>query len=166
MVHLRSLFGASIAPLRDTDWDRMSDYAQAFARAGLKIDPAQQYAALTRVGRMGKEFGAIMRDFDILVCPTTAIPAIEATFNHETDNLRINGCDVHPLLGWVLTVPFNMLSSAPVLSVSMVRAANSVPFGLQFVERPFDVDSVFRAALAFEDARGLWFQTPDDKPHT
>ena len=62
-----------------------------------------------------------------------------------------------PMLGWVLTVPFNMLSTHPVLSVPAAQSRSGVPIGIQIVGRPFDDDAVFRAGLAFETARGPWF---------
>lgn len=164
LTHLRANFGTSIAPDNAQDWELMSDYARAFARAGQDIDTASQYAALTLVGQMGKDFGALMQAFDLLICPTTAIPAVPAEFNQATDDLIINGRSVDPMLGWVMTAPFNMIGSAPVLSVPSARASNGVPIGLQFVGRPYDDDTVFKAALSYEAARGAWFTSKTNTP--
>ena len=70
--------------------------------------------------------------------------------------MTINGQPVDPMLGWVMTVPFNMLSTRPALSIPCGQGANGVPIGLQIVGAPFDDDMVFRAALAFEAAGAGW----------
>lgn len=152
LIHLRALFGASIVPERPEDWDLMTPYARAFAEAGLQVTPLDHYRALTIMGEVGKGFGAAMQGHDLLICPTTAIPAVDADFDHSTDALSINGREVEPMLGWVLTAPFNILGSCPVLSVPMGLAANGVPLGLQIVGHGFADQMVFRAGYAFEAA--------------
>ncbi|MEO1141053.1 MAG: amidase, partial [Pseudomonadota bacterium] len=50
--------------------------------------------------------------------------------NHE---LTINGKTSDPMLGWVMTVPFNMISTCPVLVVPAGIGTNGVPIGMQIV---------------------------------
>lgn len=164
LTHLRLIFGTSIAPENEADWDRMTSYARAFAREGLQVRPRDYHAALTTVGQSGRALGATMEGYDLLLCPTTSVAAIPAGFDPGTETLIVNGRSVDPMLGWVLTAPFNMLGTHPVLSVPVARARNAVPIGVQIVGHPFDDDMVFRAGLAFEDARGRWFSEHDLKP--
>ncbi len=159
LTHLRMIFGTSIAPARTRDLARMTPYARRFAEDGLRVTPRAYLAALTRTGAMGAELARAMLGCDLLICPTTALPAVPAEFDPGTDSLAINGVPVDPMLGWVMTVPFNMLSTRPALSLPCGRAANGVPIGLQIVGNPFDDDTAFRAALAFEAACPAW---PDD----
>lgn len=166
LTHLRMIFGTSIAPQDEKDWDRMTPYARSFARAGLAVTPREYLAALTMAGQAGQALGAVMAEFDLLLCPTTAIPAVPADFDPGTEVLQINGQEVDPMLGWVLTAPFNMLSTHPVLSLPVAQASNGVPIGLQIVGRPFDDDTVFGAALALEHIRGSWFTGGGPKPKT
>lgn len=156
LTHLRLIFGSSIAPDDAGDWDRMTPYARDFAQRGLRVTPRDYLAALTRVGAMGRELARAMAGFDLLICPTTALPAVPADFDPGTDSLSINGRPVDPMLGWVMTVPFNMLSTRSALSLPCGQAADGVPIGLQIVGRPFDDDTVFRAALAFEGTLPAW----------
>ena len=156
LTHLRLIFGTSVAPEADADWDRMTPYARAFARAGLAVTPREYYRALGVAGDAGRSLGAAMAGVDLLICPTTAIPAVPAAFDPGTDRLEIGGRRVNPMLGWVMTPAFSMLSSYPVLAVPMGRATSGVPIGLQIVGRPYDDDTVFRAGLAWEAARGPW----------
>lgn len=164
MTHLRMIFGASIAPEFFEDREKMTDYARDFAEAGLKVSPRDYFAALTRIGEAGVEFGHAMRGYDLLICPTTALPALPADFDPAHDPLQINGRAVDPMLGWALTVPFNLLGTHPVLSLPSGRSEDGVPIGLQIVGRPFDDNTVFRAALAFETARGPWFTDGATRP--
>ncbi|MGR3491601.1 MAG: amidase [Shimia sp.] len=152
LTHLRMIFGTSIAPSTPAEWERLTPYARAFAEAGLNVTPRSYLEAISQMGEMAQQFADAMAGFDLLICPTNALPAVPATFDPGTETLRINGTPVDPMLGWVMTVPFNILSTRPVLSVPCGRAKNNVPIGLQIVGRPFDDDTVFRAALAFEAA--------------
>ena len=162
LTHLRMIFGTSIAPSQQADWAQMTDYAAAFARAGLEVTPRDYLRALTIEGQTAQSLGSIFKDFDLLLAPTTATPALEATFDPAHDPLVIGGVEVDPMIGWVLTAPFNMLSTHPVLSVPMGLSQSAVPMGLQIVARPFADDSVFRAGLAYEAARGPWFNPGSD----
>jgi amidase len=76
----------------------------------------------------------------------------------------INGVEVNPSLGWVMTTPFNMLSRCPVLSIPSGRAGNGVPTGIQIVGRTYCDADVFRAALAYETAQGAWYQDVRSRP--
>jgi amidase len=100
----------------------------------------------------------------VLICPTNAIPAVPAEFDQTKDIVEINGKQVNPSLGWVLTTPFNMMSRCPVLSVPSGRAANGVPTGIQIVGRTYCDADVFQAALAYETARGQWYGSAQTRP--
>ncbi|SDD42400.1 amidase [Ruegeria marina] len=158
MAHLHTIFGTSIAPENSTDWELMSPYARDFAAAGLRITPREFLAALTRAGRMGVELNAAMAGYDLLICPTNALPSVPADLDVSNGTVEIGGTSVPALLGWVMTVPFNMLSTRPAISIPFGQAANGVPIGMQIVGRSYDDDTVFAAALAFESAaaRPAW----------
>jgi amidase len=114
-------------------------------------------------GEMGARFGEIMETHDLFVCPTLACPPIAADHDQSRDRIEIAGVTVDPILGWALTVPFNMLSMYPVLSVPS-GFADGLPLGIQIVGRARDEDVLFRAARAFEIARGPWFTNAGPQP--
>jgi amidase len=97
---------------------------------------------------------------NIFVCPTNALAAVPADLDPTSAEVRINGISVDPVLGWVMTYPFNMLSRCPVMSVPSGRAETGVPTGIQIVGRSFDDVSVFRAAAAYEKAVGGFVLPP------
>ena len=72
--------------------------------------------------------------------------------------LQINGREVNPFLGWVMTVPFNILSRCPVLTVPSGHASNGVPTDLQIVGRTYCDEDMFRAGLAYETALDGWYR--------
>jgi aspartyl-tRNA(Asn)/glutamyl-tRNA(Gln) amidotransferase subunit A len=49
-----------------------------------------------------------------------------------------------------LTMPFNIASRYPVLSVPSGRASNGVPTGVQVVARPYDDVTAFQVGAAAE----------------
>ena len=155
LTHLRMIFGTSIAPETADEWDLLTPYARDFAQKGLAVSPKDFFAALGRAGAMGVELAQAMEGYDLLICPTTAVPALRADYDPGTEPLYINGQAVDPMLGWVMTVPFNMLSTRPAMSVPCGQAKNEIPIGLQIIGNPFDDNTVFCAALAFEQAYKL-----------
>jgi amidase len=101
---------------------------------------------------MYERLGPILQEHELLVCPTTALPAVPATFSPVRDPLTIAGKLQPSPRQWYLTYPFNMLGPLPVASVPCGHARNGLPLGLQLVGRAYDDAAVFRAAAAFERA--------------
>ena len=101
--------------------------------------------------------------YSVFICPTTALAAVPADFDPATSSLQINDVDVKSVLGWVMSYPFNMMGRCPVMSVPSGHVRTGVPSGIQIVGRTYDDVSVFRAAAAYEKARG-WLDTPERRP--
>lgn len=120
---------------------------------GLKVTPADLAEVLAVQGRMYDTLSPILQRHRVLLCPTTALPAVPATFEPASDPLSIDGRVQPSPRMWYMTWPFNMLGELPVMSVPSGFAANGVPTGLQIVGRSFDDPTVFAAALAYEAAR-------------
>jgi len=108
--------------------------------------------------------GPLLERYRVLICPTTALPAIPADHDQSSDVTRINGKEVDPVLGWVMTTPFNTLSRCPVLSVPSGRASNGVPTGIQIVGASYCDGDVFQAGMAYEKAIGGWYGSPQARP--
>lgn len=164
MVHLQAIFGNSILSAIEDQADQLTPYAKQFAFAGREYEAADIYNSMTVSGEMARVFGDIMKQHDLFVCPTTALPSIPAEFDQSLHHLEIDGQKVHPLLGWLLTYPFNMLSPHPVLAVQSGLAENRVPTSIQIVGQTFSDQDVFDAGLAYEHARGPWFLDQERSP--
>ncbi|MDR6759365.1 amidase [Mycoplana sp. BE70] len=156
-AYLNHLCGALLAEYVPEQAHLMTSYARAFAEGSAKSTPADFVASLEVAGRMYLTLGPLLEKYNVLICPTTALPAVPAEFDETRDEIRINGKLVHPALGWVMTTPFNMMSRCPVLSVPSGHASNGVPTGMQIIGRTYCDADVFRAGMAYEEAVGGWY---------
>jgi Asp-tRNA(Asn)/Glu-tRNA(Gln) amidotransferase A subunit family amidase len=164
LAYLTHIFGGYISGLLEEHGDLMTPYVRQFAEMGA-ISTAQDYVrALEVIAGSYPALGAIMERHDVFVCPTLGIPAPAADYDSSRDKMVINGREVNPFLGWAMTVPFNMLSRLPVLSVPSGRAKNGVPTGIQIVGRSYSDASVFQAGMAYEAALGGWYGSKAARP--
>ncbi|GAA2354758.1 amidase [Nonomuraea africana] len=145
-AHFAGIFGAGIGHLAAEHADLLTDYAREFAMTRSELG---FYQGLELEGEIYRPLGELLEDYDALLCPTTAVPAFPA--EHDGGPLAINGELGHYMLG-VMTIPFNIASRCPVLSVPSGLAANGVPTGVQVVGRTYDDVTVFELAAALEAA--------------
>jgi len=141
----------------------LTDYVIAEIERGNQISARELLATHEVRLDMYRTLGPILASHDLLVCPTTAVPAVPAEHSPLAP-LTIDGRTVSGHRGWILTYPFNMLGALPAISVPSARSRSGVPIGLQLVGRPHDDQRVFRAASAFERARGRWFVDANTRP--
>ena len=142
----------------------MTSYAREFALAAKRATPEKYFHSLEVATEMYSSFGPLMERYQLFVCPTTAIPAVAADHDQSRDKVVINGVEVDPILGWVMTLPFNMMSRCPVLSLPSGRASNGVPTGIQLVGPTYADEAVFQAGCAYEKAFGEWYLDSDKRP--
>jgi amidase len=121
-------------------------------------------SVLDIANKMYASFGPILESNDIFVCPTMTIPAVTADHQMFATDFQIDGEFVDAEFGYSTTHQFNMLHNCPVMSVPSGFAGNGVPTGIQIVGRTFDDLSVYRAAAAYEQARGNWYESPFLRP--
>ncbi len=164
IAYLKHIFGASLSRLLKKHGKDMTTYARQFAELGRSSKATDYVATLDVANKMYATLGPILEKYDVLICPTTALAAVPADFDHTTDTVKVNGKVVNPSLGWVMTTPFNMMSRCPVLSVPSGHAKNGVPTGIQIVGRTYCDADVFRAAMAYETAQGQWFRNAATRP--
>ena len=94
----------------------------------------------------------ILEDCQAFICPTNAIPSIEADRSPLDLDFNINDEPANPIVAeaWFMTYPFNLLAELPVMSVPSGFAPTGVPTGIQIVSRSFDDERVFAVARALE----------------
>jgi Asp-tRNA(Asn)/Glu-tRNA(Gln) amidotransferase A subunit family amidase len=165
LAYLGHIFGAAMQDELEQHADELTSYARAFAEESLNSTPRDFLGSLDVAYQMYSTLGPILEEYNVLICPTTGIPAVPADFDPTKDELKINGKDVNKMLGWCMTTPFNTMSRCPVLTVPSGQASNGVPTGIQIVGRTYCDEDVFQAALAYETALGGWFNTNDKRPN-
>lgn len=116
-------------------------------------DAARLYQCNLKRGEMWRKLEPIVSKYDVMICPTLAVPAVPITHDEFSTNYTVNGKPVNAYVGWIMTHGFNLVSQCPVMSVPTGFAKSGVPTGMQIVARPFDDLRVFQAAAAFEKAR-------------
>ena len=161
--YLGHIFGNMIASYLPRHREDMTNYARSFAEFGRQTTAADLLASMEVLNEMYATLGPLLETFNVFVCPTMAVPAMAADYDPGTDSCAINGKSVHPVWGWCMTYPFNMMSRCPVMSVPSGLASNGVPTGLQIVGRTFDDVSVFRAAADLERAMPT-YERPEHRP--
>ncbi len=164
LTYLEHLFGAFLSSTLEEHADELTTYARAFAEKGRTSKSTDFIWSLEVAGRMYQTLGPILEKYNVLVCPTCALPAVPADFDQTSGTVTINGVDVNPMLGWVMTSPFNTMSRCPVITVPSGRASNGVPTGIQIVGKTYCDADVMRAAMAFEGEAAEWFGGSDTRP--
>lgn len=152
-THYASIFGPYVASLLEEHRDAMTSYAIDFAEVLGTVEPGDFLAGLEIEGQITSLIGALLVDFDALICPTLTIPALPVDTPWSTVDAATTIDDLP--LDHLMTVPFNVASRCPVLNVPSGFAASGVPTGLQLVGRTFDDGIPFRLGAALERA-GVW----------
>ena len=112
---------------------------------------------------MWDPLGRLFEDIDVLLCPTVATNGLVAGNSYVDELVVIDGQPMPHHIMAMMTVPFNLFSRCPVLSVPSGMAANGVPTGVQVVGRTYEDVSVFQVGAAIE-AAGFGFGSPDWRP--
>lgn len=98
-----------------------------------------------------------LAEYDLLVTPATSTPPFGID---EEAPSTVDGVDVDPFLGWLLTWPFNM-TGHPVASVPAGYTDDGLPVGMQIVGRRRADDTVLAASAALERERPWQDAYPD-----
>ena len=164
LIHFGVVFGPLIQ--RDVDEHRelLTPYAIWFAENASRITKEEYLRGLEIESRIYSELSTVLERFDILICPTAAVPALEAGREYLDAGPIVNGVQLDHVYDILMTLPFNICSRCPALSVPSGFATNGVPTGLQIVGRTFEDASVFRAAAAYERVRP-WLESSQVRPN-
>lgn len=156
---------------RQTLWNRpehaavMTDYALRFADAIQRLTtPDDVHKPWQRAHMMYQTLGPVLASHDVFICPTNNAPSVKADHDPWDQNFTVCGKKADPEFGWVMTHQFNALHNCPVMSVPTGHAETNVPTAIQIIARPYDDASVFKAALAYEQALGGWYTAKDKRP--
>ncbi|MDB5085963.1 MAG: Asp-tRNA(Asn)/Glu-tRNA(Gln) amidotransferase GatCAB subunit [Bacilli bacterium] len=112
--------------------------------------PAGAYLETQRLRQNYQEvWSNVYQEIDLLVAPTTAIPA----FQVGAESITLNGQEVNPRDLGILgrTAPSNF-NGYPAISVPCGYTTAGLPVGLQIQGTPFEESLVFQAAYAYEMA--------------
>ena len=156
MAHFAAIMTGSMEPMRP-HIDQLTTYVRAFMDETVPYR-AKFYDGLETEGRMYRALGELFEEHDVLLCPTSGTRGMPVGEDYVDTKLLVNGVELENYLLGQLTVPFNLFSRCPVLSVPTGFANNGVPTGAQVVGPTYEDEAVFDIAYALE-AAGLGFTT-------
>jgi Asp-tRNA(Asn)/Glu-tRNA(Gln) amidotransferase A subunit family amidase len=150
-IHFGMIFGPSVRELYDEHAAELTSYARHLVEESAKIAKDDLIAGLELEGRIYAPLGALLADYDALICPTFAVPALPATYD-VGDPVEVNGEPAAHWMDVMMTLPFNIASRCPVLSVPSGLSRDGIPTGLSVVGQTYDDVAAFRVAAAHEAA--------------
>ncbi|NDC61051.1 MAG: amidase [Betaproteobacteria bacterium] len=117
---------------------------QAQADLGAQLDANALHALNQRRGRLGSHLRQFMQRYDLILTPSTAVPAFRARpAGHSPMTSQA-------MLGWTpFSYPFN-LSQQPAISLPCGLTSEGLPMGVQLVGAMFGDAKVLQAAKALE----------------
>jgi aspartyl-tRNA(Asn)/glutamyl-tRNA(Gln) amidotransferase subunit A len=160
-AHFAGIFGPGIGAIEAEYGEVLNDYTRAFV-ASMDTE-LSFYEGLVEEAALWHPLGRLFETVDVLLCPTTAATGLQAGNSYVDERVVIDGhVFEHHILG-MMTLPFNVFSRCPVLSVPSGLAGNGVPTGVQIVGRTYDDVTAFRVAAAVE-AAGFGFGSDAWRP--
>ncbi len=161
-IHFGMIFGPSVQEIFDQHEAELTSYARRFVAESAQITKDDFVTGLGLEAGIYAPLGELLDDYDALVCPTFAVPALPAEY--DTDQpVEINGRPADDWLDVLMTIPFNIASRCPVMSIPSGLSREGVPTGLSVVGKTYDDITVFRIAAAHEE-RMPWLDAPDRSP--
>jgi Asp-tRNA(Asn)/Glu-tRNA(Gln) amidotransferase A subunit family amidase len=161
-THFGMIFGASMKELTDLHGDEMTSYVRRLVAESEKVSKDDFYPGLMLEAEFYAPLGQILEDYDALICPTFAVPALPAEYD-TGDQVVVNGRAAERWLDVMMTLPFNIASRCPVLNVPSGLSKDGVPTGLAVVGKTYDDVTAFRVAAAHE-ARLPWLSGSGPRP--
>lgn len=123
------------------------------------VESGRKLSGVDVVGNKGPRtavlngIASVFDEHDLLVTPTLAVPPIR---NDELGPTEIEGVETDPIIGWLLTVVFN-LTGNPAASVPAGLTDEGLPVGMQVVGPHLGDERVIAASAAYEEVNP-WFE--------
>jgi aspartyl-tRNA(Asn)/glutamyl-tRNA(Gln) amidotransferase subunit A len=160
-AHFGAIFGSGLGAIEDEHGDVLNDYTRAFI--AFSSDAPTFYEGLVEETALWDPLGRLFETFDLLLSPTVATDGLLAGNSYVEEMPVVNGQRLaHSILA-MMTLPFNLFSRCPVMSMPSGLAGNGVPTGVQVVGRTYEDISVFQVAAAVE-AAGFGFSSGAWRP--
>jgi Asp-tRNA(Asn)/Glu-tRNA(Gln) amidotransferase A subunit family amidase len=161
-IHFGMIFGPSVQEIYEQHAGHLTSYARHFVAEAAEISKDDMVTGLELEGRIYAPLGALLEQHDALICPTFALPALPAEYDIG-DPLSVNGQPSRHWLDVMMTLPFNIASRCPVLSMPSGLSRDGVPTGLSIVAKTYDDVAAFQVAAAHE-RHFPWLDRPERRP--
>ena len=139
---------AAFGHLLETRAEELMPYIRSVFERGRKVTGMEYSISLRGLERLNARLGDFFERYDLLLTPTTAVPAFPVRQPPKT----IDGGEVAPNASTtLLTIVWN-LTGQPAASVPCGFSHQGLPVGLQIIGRTREDTKVLRASAAFEQA--------------
>jgi aspartyl-tRNA(Asn)/glutamyl-tRNA(Gln) amidotransferase subunit A len=150
-AHYAAIFGAYVADAIGGQEELACSYTRSWL-ASLEDAPSF-LEGLNAEGEITRRLGDVFDRFDLLLCPTMAIPAYRAGVDACSEPVVIAGEEYDGMRDICLSEVFNPAGRCPVITLPAGHDSNGVPIGLQLVGRSYEDVTVFAVARALETAQ-------------
>ena len=161
-IHFGMIFGPSMKEIHAKHAEELTSYTRRLIAAADQVSKDDYLAGLVLEGQIYAPLGELLEEFDALICPTFAVPALPAEYD-TGEPVTVNGQVSPDWLDVMMTLPFNIASRCPVMTVPSGLSRDGVPTGLSIVGKTYDDVSVFRIAAAHEEQMP-WLDMPKRRP--
>ncbi|MFX0035476.1 MAG: amidase [Candidatus Hermodarchaeota archaeon] len=141
------IFGYELKPYLKEWKDKLDPGLVIWAEAGLQFPASSLPDAMRTRSQFYQSIFETFKNYDILLTPTTAVPAFELGIPYPS---QINGIDVVPTAWQAFTFPFNF-TGHPAASIPCGWTNGNLPIGLQIVGKRFQELLVLQVSKAFEE---------------
>ena len=161
-IHFGMIFGPSMKEIYAKHAEELTSYARGFVKAADRVSKDDYVTGLMLEQQIYAPLGELLEEFDALICPTFAVPALPAEYD-PGQPVTVNGQVSDDWLDVMMTLPFNIASRCPVMTVPSGLSRDGVPTGLSIVGKTYDDVAVFRIAAAHEEQMP-WLDMPKRRP--
>ena len=160
-THFGYLLGPAMEDETEDSPELLAPYTRRFMADARKAAGENRFIDGIRAEtRLQAELSAAMSGFDALICPASAVPALDADGMY-LDGIDAGGMRLEHYWQGHMTAPFNINNRCPVLAVPSGMADCGIPTGVQIVGHPFDDATVFAVGAAVEAVRPWAGRHPD-----
>ena len=140
-------FGYELEPYLKKWRDKLDPNLVAFVEAGLRLPASIFIQAMKTRQKFYQTIFESFKIYDLLVTPTTAVPAFELGIDFPS---KIEGINVGPT-GWQpFTFPFNF-TGHPAATIPCGWTTDNLPIGMQIIGKRFEELLILQVSKAFEE---------------
>lgn len=141
------MFGYELEPYLDEWRDKLDPSLVTWVEAGLRFPTSSLPNAMKIRSQFYQSIYDTFKNYDILLTPSTAVPAFESGVAYPSE---INGINVSPTAWQAFTFPFNF-TGHPAATIPCGWTNANLPIGLQIVGKRFQELLILQVSKAFEE---------------
>ena len=141
------MFGYELKPYLEEWKGKIEPGLELWVKAGLQYPASSLPNAMSIRSQFYQSIFEDFKKYDILLTPSTAVPAFEYTKPYPS---QINGIAVSPTAWQAFTFPFN-LTGHPAATIPCGWTEGNLPIGLQIVGKRFQELLILQVSKAFEE---------------